>query len=349
MHHVECIVVALGTIPREDRELISYHIPYFNYDTKLGHIVSTSWLLSALYEVPLLFYSFALIFKRRPQAIIANGLLPAIILSYLTAPLHIKVVCSWHGIINPHYGPVRIWFLRKVTALVDHVFVNSQISRENLLAVMNSDKVTIVEHWADPVFFRRIERETVRQKYGLGSKFVVLFVGRIDHEKLFQYFLDLARRMVHNSDYVFIVAGVGEYNKILHDYPNIRYMGYVADRERLKELYTIADIVWTYADETYVARPGIEALACGTPIILPNVVAATVKHNTRVRGDVIPPEVGWIVDIRDMPGIERLVREIKERGLATERRRACVNYAIHRHSIENLLAQVRTLREIVKW
>lgn len=99
-------------------------------------------------------------------------------------------------------------------------------------------------------------------------------------------------------------------------------------------------------DETYVARPAVEALACGTPVLFVDVPAILrkAKHGAKINHELIPKDIGWIVDKDDLEGILGLINKIKCENIIDENLRAkCIEYARKRHSKNNMKAAVEKL------
>jgi glycosyltransferase involved in cell wall biosynthesis len=243
--------------------------------------------------------------------------------------------------------------------MVDEIFVNSEGSRKDVLTVISpmNTKVITIYHWAHNAFFssKEIDRLSLREKNGLTNKFVILYVGDMTREKLVPMLLDVIEKLKNYDDFseiqtIFVGTGelVGSVKKLEKQYKNIQYLGYVGNREKLSELYSVADLVWSFGDTTYLARPAVEGLASGTPIIIPDVSAVTNKalHNVKIGLDLVPPEIGWLIDGSDSEGVSKLLIKIKRGKLITPNMRAfCREYAKKNHSTKNMQAFIYAMDE----
>lgn len=131
---------------------------------------------------------------------------------------------------------------------------------------------------------------------------------------------------------------------------NVRYLGYIYDRAKLRDLYKSADLVWSFADETYIARPAVEALACGTPVLIVDAPAVLRKaaHGIKISHELIPKNIGWVVDKDDLEEILELVNRIKRENIIDENIRAnCMEYARKRHNKNNMKAAIEKLHSLI--
>lgn len=290
--------------------------------------------LNLLYYAPLLPIAWWIILRRRPRVMLANGVNSAAILGLL-AGKHRRLLLAFHGSIE-HAGSRWHSILRRVLGRVDVAFVNSEGSADDLAHAFDRNRIEVVEHWADRVFFDvrlpRPRREVVR----------VLFVGRLDDEKFAQCLrvcTSLGKQKVVELDAV----GTGPLQSGLRG-PGLNHIGYVGDKRQLADLYGAADVVWAPADVTYIAIPGAEGLAAGCPLIISArpAVFTHARDGLKVPRAIVPEEVGRVVDEDDEA--ERTLRNWSETGISLETRRRCRAYAERRFSDTNLEPVVRELR-----
>ena len=349
------IVAGIGTTNQKDKKSIFYIIPYLTYD-KWSLFLSSNSLLSLVYKLPLLLLSLLLIMVYRPKIVIGNGFVPSLAAIFPAKLIGSKVVVFHHGYLTYYVGTVTKKTTQILSNHVDHVFVNSEGSKKDVSLILNPSKITSVEHWADDAFFSIKNRFTCRKKLGVADKFVVLYVGRLDREKHCTTLIKVIEELrLYSDDIVFLFAGSGELVSLIKKFENknknVRYLGYITDRTTLHSLYASAHIVWSYADETYIAKPAVEALASGTPVIIPDKPAILRKalRNTKINHDLIPDEVGWIVDNENKRGISKLVLEIKNNKIVNDLMRdRCTNYAKKKHSKENIRTAIEKLIHLSK-
>lgn len=317
--------------------------PFPSYD-KYGILINSNPIFSLLYSVPLVAMGVLLTMVYRPNVIVANGILSSLPGIILKPFLKIKIIISYHGEIK-HYtrGNIRKLVRYIVGNNVDLIQVNSEGSRADASLIAESSKITVIEHWVNKVFFEPVDRESVRNKLAIDNKFLVLFIGRLDKEKFCNVLLDAAKEL-ESDGIVFYFIGRGEMankiEKLASEDNNIFYHPYLKERTKLKEYYIAADLVWGYADETYLARPTIESLACGTPIIVPNIPAVLKKaeQGIRIPRDLVSEEIGWMVSPDDVSSIVNTIRSVKSGNLAhQDMRKKCAKYAIKHHGDANLI------------
>lgn len=282
--------------------------------------------LNLLYYAPLVPIAWWIILRHRPRVLLANGVNSAAILGLL-AGKHRRLLLAFHGSIG-HAGQRWHGILRRVLGRVDRAFVNSEGSADDLAHVLPRERIQVIEHWADPVFFR------VPVERGRHDVLRVLFVGRLDVEK-FDQCLRVCKRLGEERVIQLDAVGTGPLQAGLRG-PGLNHVGYVGDQRRLAELYAAADVVWAPADVTYVSIPGVEGLASGCPLII-SATPAVFTHaeqGLKVPIDIVPPEVGRVVD--EDGDAERTLREWAKAGIELETRRRCRAYAERRHSDRNI-------------
>ncbi|MGQ9691409.1 MAG: glycosyltransferase, partial [Thermoproteota archaeon] len=264
------VVVTLGRAKEIPRGMLIFNIPYPSYQ-KLGPSIGSNLLFVLLYKAPLFLMLTMVSFIYRPYLIIGNGFITSIACILPARILKARILASYHGHIRYTIHPASRRIIKAFCHFFDLVTVNSIGSKEDASLVVDPNKILVIEHSADEIFFLQRDRETLRKEMGLEDKFVILYVGRMDVEKSFDILLDVFRRLRTKNGIILFVAGTGnledQVRTLEKQTESIRYFGYLTDRHQLAALYKVADIVWSYADETYLARPAVEALASGTPII----------------------------------------------------------------------------------
>lgn len=360
VNEFQFIVAGLGSARHKRGELLSFNMPYFDY-VKVGLVISSNPLFILLYEFPLLLLSLWLMILYRPKIIIGNGFATTLPIAGLAKLMGCRVVCSFHGCLEYYLSDVARNIIRILSKFVDKVIVNSDGGKVDVLSTIESPhKIIVVKHWAHDLFFsvKEGDRSAIRKGKGLSDKFVLSYVGRIDREKFIPTLIKIIERLSLNgdfNDFHFILVGTGELADQIKDldrkYNNVEYVGYIGDRIRLREFYAVADLVWSFADSTYIARPAVEALACGTPIMLPDESAVLNKaaQNVRIDHDLLPKGVGWIVNKDDVKGISGLVLEIKRgKGVDVAMRTRCRSYARSNHSMKNFEIVSEVLSQLAR-
>lgn len=127
----------------------------------------------------------------------------------------------------------------------------------------------------------------IREKYGIDDRFMILSVATKWHQDNgFYDFLELRKKL--DTKYLIVLVGVSEHQKeILPE--GIIGIPRTENMDELAELYTTADIAITTQIEATFGLVTVEAMACGTPVIVYNSTACP-EVVTKQTGFVIPPK-----------------------------------------------------------
>jgi 1,2-diacylglycerol 3-alpha-glucosyltransferase len=139
------------------------------------------------------------------------------------------------------------------------------------------------------------DRAAFRQKYGIAQdRPMLLFVGRVAHEKNIDFLLKVADRVRHEiPDVLFVIAGEGPARESLASEvatlglgENVMFLGYLNRNTELNSCYCSADI-FIFASRTETqGLVLLEAMAQGVPVV------STAELGTR---DVLKEGLGvWI-------------------------------------------------------
>lgn len=280
--------------------------------------------------------------------VLTNGLTTGICVIPLTKLLGKKIIIAFHGDISV-YSPKWQKFIKFLTKRIDLMIVNSKGSYENICSIIPKNKIIINEHCADEIFFK-VPLVDKRQRT---SSFTILYVGRLTKDKMCLPLIKIAEKISSDHNFNFIFVGVGRYEglvkKLSQKNKNVKYLGYINDRILLSKLYSDADLVWSFADETYLAIPAIEALSCGTPIIIPKIAAILQKIENRIEIDqkLVPRKVGWLVNPFDAKAIMSLIVSIKKGGISWNMRQSCRQYAQLKYSFNNLKSTIIRIQNLI--
>ncbi|HSC25946.1 MAG TPA: glycosyltransferase family 4 protein [Vicinamibacterales bacterium] len=167
---------------------------------------------------------------------------------------------------------------RRIVAGASRVLAVSQAEREQLMALgLSAHRVPVVPNPLDEQEFADVpEGSTFRRAHGLGSNPVVMFLGKLTPRKGVDVLLRaaalLARTPVH-----LVVAGndmgsgrsVDRLTRRLGLTRRVTRVGLLRGRERLEALAAADVVVYPSRDEAFGLVP-LEALLCGTPVIVSN-------------------------------------------------------------------------------
>ena len=122
-------------------------------------------------------------------------------------------------------------------------------------------RVVVIPHAADPVMSPRDEREvaSVRNRFKLPERYLV-WVGALQHPDPTKHVRELAatpRRLP--------LVMVGPTRPWAHELPEVTLTGKVSD-EDLAAIYSGAHALVLSSESEGFGLPGVEALACGTPV-----------------------------------------------------------------------------------
>ena len=337
------VIVGYGKRPHDLSERCRvFALPFFEYSTKpfLYHHP----FAAVLFSLPLAVVSCFLFLCFRPRVVVANGNIMAYYLLPLVKLLRRKMIMSYHGwtedIVKGFAERLSIWLDRYIECVV----TNSEGSRSDIERLIHPEKVLVSEHYADPVFFESREMRRAYRDIDLENRFGVLYVGRIDREKNSDTLIEaIPETLAINRRVVFLFCGEGELSErvkeLADEYPeNVYYLGYVGQKRDLISLYSVSDVVWSYADETYLARPAVEGLACGKPVLIVDRPALSAKRHSRdavVPASLVPDAIGRLVPTGNSSRAGELILAIAE-GEMTFDHEAIRAYAGEHYSIRNL-------------
>lgn len=339
---VEVVAFGLGpTKPIVGMKILS--IPYFRLDT-LPNNWGSNILFNLLFQIPLVLLSMVFYLVIRPKVVFANG---------FTAPMGVMPLAKIFGskvvIYSNTYlqratnNPLRTWLIRRLNFLIDTMFVNSKGSFDDLAFFFDPTKIMIIEHWTKISKVSPQKRRRLRMKLSVGDKFVLLFLGKRSKEKGCDILLEVMEKLVADKRMVYWFIGPdGNYSQQIDDivrrHDNVRNFGFIKDDKDVRNYIVAADLVWSFADETYLALPAIEALACGTPIIVPDRPAVSEKWGkAKIPLELIPKPVGWIVESEETGKIVELIKKlVGNRNVVAKMRSDCLEEAVDHHSFKNV-------------
>ncbi|MEW5718373.1 MAG: glycosyltransferase family 1 protein [Chloroflexota bacterium] len=222
-----------------------------------------------------------------------------------------------------YYGQVDVAARR-----ADHIIAVSESTKRDTIRLLGvpESKVTVIHEAAHPLFEPIADDsagEFVRAHYNLPSEFI-LFVGTIEPRKNLPTLLRAFRRLRDNykSEAVLAIAGnrgwlVEQVDQVIAELrlgDTVRFLGNVRNEE-LVYLYNAAKLFVFPSLYEGFGLPPLEAMACGTPVIVSNVSSLP-----EVVGDA-----GLLIDPEDVEALtvamwrvltdDKLRRELSEKGL----------------------------------
>lgn len=344
------VVVGMGPYASKRSNFARYTIPWFDYEEFGPKISDHLWGL-AVYGLPLVPLAVAAGLLERPQLTIANGFYAGFIALVLKRWLGIPCLVSLQQKL-PSGSRLAGHLVRYVGREGNGVFVNSTGNWSLVSRMVPESRVTVLPLWADDVYFRDLDRKSLRDKWQVAGRFVVLYVGRLDEEKNIDRLLEVSEILAEDERFLFVFVGKGKLSRALAERAQaqrtVRYLGRVGDLATLAELYQAADLVWSHADATYLSLPAIEALASGTPILVSSRPAIAEPSGAAQTVDraLVPPEVGWLEDITNVRKVASLLARLGNEGITERMRESCRLLALQRYSAHNVEAIRVQLEEL---
>lgn len=202
-----------------------------------------------------------------------------------------KVICTVHDFsfrLHPSWHPKeRLDYFDENFHLVkkaDHIITGSNFTKKEIIDYMQipQDKISVIYHGVNHELYKpypQDELQDTKAKFSLPKKFL-LFVGSIEPRKNLLFLLmayNLLSREEKDELPLILVGFKGWENKeimqeIEKNQEYIRYLGFVTDTE-LAHIYNLATIFIYPSLYEGFGLPPLEAMACGTPVIVSNVAS----------------------------------------------------------------------------
>jgi len=157
--------------------------------------------------------------------------------------------------------------------LVDNIICLSENMQQILIDdyKINSDKITLIFNGLSDIN-HVLNKSNLRQKYQLEDELVFLFVGKIEKVKGLTYVLQAFRKLLyeHQAPCRLIIAGKGAFDAYLKEcediWFHINWLGQI-DKDKLYELYSIADVGVMPSFHEQCSYAAIEMMMFGLPIV----------------------------------------------------------------------------------
>lgn len=156
------------------------------------------------------------------------------------------------------------------------------------------------------------KREQIRSEMNLEDKFVIGTVGRVAYQKNPFFALDVFKQVLtKNPDTVYLWIGSGPlddkakvYAKEIGIDSNMKFLG---NREDVRDLYQAMDVF--FLPSLYEGLPvvGIEAQACGLPIVLADTITKEMKITDNVQYiSLDAPKEQWVKALMKFKEFDRI-------------------------------------------
>ena len=161
--------------------------------------------------------------------------------------------------------------------------------------------ITRIYNWVDVNKFSPCKTEELRRSLGLEEKFVVLGIAQNWYStKGLDDILVVARQ---NPEMQFVLVGNLVTNIQLPT--NVISVGVLSDVNKLVEFYSMADAFFNPSIRETFGKVTVEALSCGTPVVVYNATASP---------ELVEEGCGYVVNTNDTNSASLKLNEIKIKG-----------------------------------
>lgn len=180
--------------------------------------------------------------------------------------------------------------------------VSNWLSKELKRSFLKSNRLVTIPNGVNVSLYRPID-SNVREKYGVGSDFMVLAVATWwTKAKGFEEFIQLAN--IVKDDVKILMVGVSKKQmKLLPS--NIIGVQRTENVNELVQLYSAADIYVNFSIEESFGLTTAESLSCGTPVLV---------YDSTACPDIVVPEVGCVVTPHNLDEANRAINNVKSVG-----------------------------------
>lgn len=167
--------------------------------------------------------------------------------------------------------------LRHALRRADRVIAVSHALKRAMINIgVPDEKIVVIPNGVDVAKFMPMSKKRAKERMGLDTKRVILFVGTINENKGSELILRAVKRLVHErrlADLQLVLIGDGPRREVLtrlidefelHDH--VRLMGAVPHHV-LVSWYNAADVLCLASHQEGMPNVVLESLACGTPVV----------------------------------------------------------------------------------
>ena len=186
------------------------------------------------------------------------------------------------------------------------------------------------------VFYRReADIVSVRTKYQIGKKFMILAVAGVWYPEKGTEDLIKISKVIHRDSALVVVGASGSFAKQL-DRENVITITRTESTEELAKLYSAADVLVNPTREDTFPTVNIEAQACGCPVV---------TYNTGGSPEILNDDTGISVEAENVNKLLKALASIRTKEVIFEPE-DCIENA-KQYSRENMRTAYRKLYEEV--
>lgn len=184
-----------------------------------------------------------------------------------------------------------------------------------------------LDEFIDLDFYKPQDATELKKKLGIDdSRKIVLFAG--GPSKGPGYFTELALRFAEDKDYVFVHVGYPKEQETALP-SNYIPIGYVKNDSEFAMYYSMADLFVFPSMRDCMPNTCLEALACGTPLLIFNISGMPYLIDNTV-GNIVPPG--------DVDAMEKIVRNLQKKTKQVVE--TCRKYAEKRYNGEKYIEKL---------
>ncbi|MBI4010649.1 MAG: glycosyltransferase family 4 protein [Candidatus Aenigmarchaeota archaeon] len=290
----------------------------------------------------LLLYSLWFMIRnyKKYKIIHANDYVTAAVAFVLSRIFGKKWAMSHHSIFPYFKKSLRREIGGAILNHADVIFANSETVKKQLELGLGKNRppVIVAHYWIDYNFFRPKDKIEARKALGLPTNtFIVMFLGRLEIAKGVGEFIKASK--MTGKDTLFAITGPGEEHNLVRQsvWERLKYIG-IKKGEDLIDCYNAADVCCfpTVAIEAF-GRVTIEALACGTPVIV----------STTATRELIDDSVG----LRTKPIAESISKSIitfREKFGNRDMTKICRNFVMKNYNEDNASVIIREYERLME-
>lgn len=163
--------------------------------------------------------------------------------------------------------------------------------------------VRVIHNGIDINVFKPVASEAVREKLGLGDRFIILGIASTwDQRKGLNHFIELSKMI--NDDCIIVLVGLDE-KQIAKLPPNIVGINRTSNINKLAQIYSAADVFVNLSVEETFGLVTAEALACGTPAIV---------FDSTPGVEIVADGCGYIAEIGNIRAVKKFIDQVKKKG-----------------------------------
>jgi glycosyltransferase involved in cell wall biosynthesis len=291
-HHVTLIVPDYGDNSQDDEDIIRIPARYLPMDPE-DRMMKGGRIKRLLHQLAP--QHFDILHIQTPFVAHYLGM-------WLARKLQIPAVETYHTYFEEylyHYVPflpkawmkfAARWFTRSECNNVNAIIVPSSPMRDVLADYGVKSHMEIIPTGIDANYFKPADGASFRQQLGIDAgKPLLVYVGRVAHEKNIDFILDVVSRVKQSiDDIVLVIAGEGPAHNHLKKRShkmqldrNVIFVGYLDRSTRLLDCYNAGDI-FIFASRTETqGLVLLEAMAQGTPVVSTAILGTRdiLRHN----------------------------------------------------------------------